>query len=110
MRGAALATGGPNSGMPVRYDQARCCTELASKNKIWQYLEPGFTPAADFEVPRTEVSQHADTLRSQIQKRAELREPVEIQEVAPTGKTIVINHWAAMIHWPHPSVKARKSP
>ena len=98
---------GPNSGMPVRYDQARCCTELASKNKIWQHLEAGFTPVADFEIPRAGVSGNAETLRSQMARRETLRKSVLPTIEAEVQETIVVNHRTAMIHRPHATECAR---
>ena len=50
----SLGHWGPNSLMPIRYDQARCATELAAKKVLWQTLAGGFTPSGDFEVPDIE--------------------------------------------------------
>ena len=47
----ALGRWGPASGMPVRYDRARCVTELLMKTEILGKLGSGFRPANDFELP-----------------------------------------------------------
>ena len=49
----ALGHWGPNSQMPVRYDQARCCTELRMKAELWDSLHRGYIPAQDFRIPTT---------------------------------------------------------
>ncbi|CAK0830375.1 unnamed protein product, partial [Prorocentrum cordatum] len=48
-----LGRWGPGSGMPVRYDRARCVTELLLKYDIVGRVRDGFTPARDFEVPES---------------------------------------------------------
>ena len=98
---------GPSSGMPIRYDQARCCTELAAKHKIWQHLEVGYTPVADFEVPRVSVSSNAEELRSQVAQRQSLRETPTPSAAVQHRETIVINHRTAMIHRSHTSEPSR---
>ena len=37
--------------MPVRYDRARCETELLIKHDIMNHLQGGFQPAGSFELP-----------------------------------------------------------
>eukprot|EP00959_Pyramimonas_sp_CCMP1952_P350430 7341675-Pyramimonas_sp.AAC.1 len=46
-----LGRWGPASGMPVRYDRARCVTELLLKYEIVERLRAGFKPAGAFELP-----------------------------------------------------------
>ena len=47
----SLGRWGPASGMPIRYDRARCVTELLMKASMLQKLGSGFRPAGDFELP-----------------------------------------------------------
>ena len=49
----------------------------------------------------------AAALRSQIQRRTELRASKLVPECEQQSKTIVINHRAAMIHLPHPDEPRR---
>ena len=44
---------GPSSGVPLQYDQAKCCSELLIKDRIWKRMEAGFQPGKDFELPKT---------------------------------------------------------
>ena len=53
---------GPASGMPVRYDQSRCCAELAAKHSLWEKLRQGFRPGDSFELPSQDKD--AATLRA----------------------------------------------
>ena len=73
----------------------------ASKNKIWQHLEAGFTQVADFEIPRASASNNASTLRSQMSQWETLRKASKPSISVQVQETIIINHRTAMIHRPH---------
>ena len=61
----SLGRWGPASGMPVRYDRARCVTELLMKATMIQKLKSGFTPAGDFELPTiTDMQTQNDAIRA----------------------------------------------
>jgi len=64
-----LGRWGPASGMPVRYDRARCVTELLLKNEIVSELRRGFQPAGPFELPsQADVRPMAPVTRLQTQE------------------------------------------
>ena len=48
---------GPNSSMPISYDQSGCVSELRAKQHLFTLLERGFQPSKDFEVPDIDTCQ-----------------------------------------------------
>ena len=88
---------GPNSNMPVRYDQARCCTELKMKGEIWQRLAGGWKPAQDFHLPAVADIQHAaQEMHTQRQKWHETTKSTTDQEADQAH--VIINHKSMMLH------------
>eukprot|EP00969_Alexandrium_andersonii_P079070 3487269-Alexandrium_andersonii.AAC.1 len=61
--------------MPVRYDQARCCTELRKKAELRAALAKGFVPSGDFEIPKAaEVKAAGEGMAKQAAARSRYRE------------------------------------
>ena len=54
-----LGRWGPASAMPLRYDRARCVTELCLKNEVVAKLSAGFVPAGVFELPTVSMQPQA---------------------------------------------------
>ena len=66
---------GPNSNMPVQYDQARCCTELRMKASLWSSLAAGYTPVGPFEIPvATDTKREAAEKVKQAERLRAMRE------------------------------------
>ena len=64
----ALGRWGPSSGMPIQYDQARCCAELAAKDQLWSMLQAGWKPGNDYELPcRAPLQPTTDTVVDSLQ-------------------------------------------
>ena len=70
-----LGRWGPASGMPVRYDRARCVTELLIKHDIMSQLKNGFQPAGSFELPsQTDVDQQVAAINERRQSKVRVPE------------------------------------
>eukprot|EP00969_Alexandrium_andersonii_P116541 5151930-Alexandrium_andersonii.AAC.1 len=63
----ALGHWRPNSHMPVRYGQARCCAELRKKAELRAVLAKGFVPSGDFEIPK---AAEVETVGEDVAKQA----------------------------------------
>ena len=88
---------GPNSNMPVRYDQARCCTELRMKADIWQRLALGWEPAKDFHIPTPpEIQKTTADMKVQRQERMQSKDTTAQGDKDEVH--IIINHKSMMVH------------
>ena len=101
----SLGRWGPASGMPVRYDQSRCCAELAAKQTLWEKLATGFVPGHDFELPALDADKQDLVSRANAAKSASLLEqdiPTKRKPKAALSSTeelpVIINHRTAVVH------------
>ena len=96
---------GPNSNMPVVYDQARCCTELRMKAHLWESLAAGFQPVGDFHIPPKEQIE-ADAKAGQVVK---VRQSIQVEkqqrsdEEPSMDHRVLINHRSWIIHKADPT-------
>ena len=98
---------GPASGMPIRYDQSRCCAEFAAKERVWQKLRDGLRPGGDYELPT--VDEAAAELRAgakSAKQRAAPQAPDPHPEVVPAIR-VLINHKTGMLHRDPPCKQVR---
>ena len=96
---------GPASGMPVRYDQSRCCAELAAKQILWEKLAAGFVPGRDFELPALDADKQELVSRANAAKSASLLEQSisakAMSKAVPSSTEelpVIINHRTAVVH------------
>ena len=88
---------GPNSHMPVRYDQARCCTELKMKSELWQRLAGGWEPAKDFHIP-TPAEVQAVSADMVAQRQLWHLHKANSTEKEADSLKVIINHRSMMLH------------
>jgi hypothetical protein len=115
---------GPTSGMPIRYDQSRCCSELASKQKLWQQLREGLNPGEDYELPcfemagiefqaRASQARHAKEMAACPPRKCPRTEPSEaddavaVQSDAKRILQVLINHKTGVLHLNPPCQNVR---
>ena len=99
---------GPNSSMPVRYDQARCCTELKMKADLWRQLENGFEPAADFHIPAASELHEAAT--EMTRQRQEWTDAKNTEAENPDDSTkIIVNHKSMVVHRADPEEETKSA-
>ena len=89
-------------GMPIRYDQSRCCAELASKQRLWQQLQDGLRPGDDYELPSIDeaarqLQEKRTEKASQGAGRKRPTKPVQ-PGLLPPSINVLINHKAGMLH------------
>ncbi|CAK0803834.1 unnamed protein product, partial [Prorocentrum cordatum] len=92
---------GPASGMPIRYDQSRCCAELAAKERARQKLRGGLRPGGDYGLPTVDAVATELRARARAAKqraaahapRAQAPQPPEL----PLARAL-INHKTGMLH------------
>ena len=95
---------GPASGMPIRYDQSRCCAELAAKQRLWQRLRDGLRPGDDYELPSVveDAKQLKDNAESAKRKREVCQTTKPSQPLlagrVPRCVKVVINHKTGVMH------------
>ena len=88
---------GPSSNMPVRYDQARCCTELRMKADIWQRLALGWEPVEDFHIPEPpDIQRTTEDMEKQRQKWMDAK--ASTTKAEQDAVQILINHKSMMVH------------
>ncbi|CAK0841615.1 unnamed protein product, partial [Prorocentrum cordatum] len=97
---------GPASGMPIRYDQSRCCAELAAKERERQKLRP----CGDYELPM--VDEVATELRARAhaaKQRAAAHAPGALAPQPPEQPPVrvLINHKTGMLHKDPPCKQVR---
>eukprot|EP00959_Pyramimonas_sp_CCMP1952_P057240 1194714-Pyramimonas_sp.AAC.1 len=85
-----LGRWGPGSGMPVRYDRARCVTELLLKYDIVGRVRDGFMPARDFEVPESRAPSAAAAAPA-------VRQTSLVSRAVP-DQNMVLNRSSMMLH------------
>ena len=109
----AMGHWGPHSGMPVRYDQSRCCTELLAKQKVWDLLSAGFSPVQDFEVPALpDISEQARELEAQAATRSAVRKTKRMKTVTSIDDNaiaVLINNRSKVLHRVRPNSECRQT-
>ena len=104
---------GPASGMPVRYDQSRCCAELASKQEMWSKLQDGFKPGNDFELPTCDAEALQMSAKAAYAQSMSKLDQADAEQVGASscagGMLVLINHRTGGLHKHPPCGNVRDS-
>jgi hypothetical protein len=100
----SLGRWGPNSSMPLKYDQAHCVTELLLKQDILGRLATGFVPAAPFELP--EIPPSGRSAGSPAAKRAS-KQKGRPALCCKAVRNLVLNTSTKTLHLEHDEVEGK---
>ena len=94
---------GQASGVPLQYDQAKCCSELLIKDRIWQRMANGFVPGKDFELPRNNGEQQSVEKVLLAPTATRTTTPKIIPRRTEQPQRLLLNTKSRMIHLMRPT-------